>query len=66
MYSFFFYELQIVTDLLLIWDSYMSWSLSFLSLKMCVGFSIFDSVSFLFKLIFLFIKKRGLFEFKTS
>ena len=36
------------------------------SLKLCVGFSIFDSVSFLLKFIFLFKKIHGLFDFKTS
>ena len=34
--------------------------------KVCVGFSIFDSVSFLLKFIFLFNKKHGLFDFKAS
>ena len=38
----------------------------FVSLKLCVGFSIFDSVSFLLKFIFLFNKMHGLFDFKTS
>ena len=45
---FFFRVLQLVTDLLLICDSYMSWSTRFVSLKLCVEFSIFDSVPFLF------------------
>ena len=34
--------------------------------KAYVGFSILDSVSFLSKFIYLFIKKHGLFDFKTS
>ena len=34
-------------------------------LKLCVGFYIFDSVSFLLKFTFLFNKKHGVFEFKT-
>ena len=34
------------TVLLLICDSYMSWSTRFVSLNVCVRFSIFDSVSF--------------------
>ena len=38
----------------LICDSYMSWSTRFVSLKLCAGFSIFDSVLFLLKFIFLF------------
>ena len=36
------------------------------SLKVCVGFSIFYSVWFLLKFIFLFNEKHGLFDFKTS
>ena len=44
---FFFCELQIIIVLLLIYDSYMSWSTRFVSRKQCVGFSIFDSVSIL-------------------
>ena len=32
----------------------------------CVGFFIFDSVSFLLKFIFLFSKIHGLFDFKMS
>ena len=63
---FFFHELQLITVLLLICNSYTSWSTWFISLKLCVGFSIFDSVSFLLKFIFLFNKKHGLFDFKTS
>ena len=47
-------------------DSYKSWSTRFVSLKPCVGFSIFDSASFLLKFIFLFYKIHGLFDFKTS
>ena len=38
----------------------------FVSLKLCVGFSIFDFFSFLLKFIFLFNKIHGLFDFKTS
>ena len=34
--------------------SFMCWSTRFISLKLCEGFSIFDSVSFLLKFIFLF------------
>ena len=47
MQSFFFRELQLITVLLLIRDSYMSWSTSFDSLKVCVGVSVFDFLSFL-------------------
>ena len=35
----FFRELQLITVLLLICDSYMSWSIRFVSLKLCVGCS---------------------------
>ena len=42
MASFFFREIQLLTVLLLISDSYMSWSTRLISLKLCVGFSIFD------------------------
>ena len=38
----------------------------FISLKVCVGFSIFDSVSFLLKFIFLFNKKHELFDFNRK
>ena len=57
MPSVSFRELQLMTILLLIRNS---------SLKLSVGFSIFDSLSILLKFIFLFNKKNGLFEFKTS
>ena len=66
MSCLFFRELQLITALLLIRDSYMSWSTRFVSLKLCVGFSILDSISFLLKFIFLFNKKHGIFDFKTS
>ena len=65
MLSFFFRELQLIMVLLLICGSYMSWSTRLISLKLCVGFSIFDSVSFLLKFIFLFNKMHGLFDFKN-
>ena len=38
--------------------SYMSWSTSFMSLKLCVRFSIFESVSFLINFLFLLNKMR--------
>ena len=44
----FFRELQLITVLLLIRDSYTSWSTRSIFLKLCVGFSISDSVSLLF------------------
>ena len=65
MPSFFFCELQLITVLLLICNSHVSWNTMFVSLKLCTGFSISDSVSFL-KFIFLFNKMYGLFKFKTS
>ena len=37
-----------------------------LSKNVCVGFSIFCSISFLLKFIFLFNKMHALFDFKTS
>ena len=43
----------------LICDSYISWSTRFVSLKLCVVFSIFDSVSLLLKFTFLFNKMHG-------
>ena len=42
--SFFFHKLQLFTVLLLIPNSYTSWSTRFISLKLSVGFSIFGSV----------------------
>ena len=66
MPSFFFRELQIITFLLLIYDSYMSLSTRFVSLKVSGGFSLFDFVSFLLKFIFLFNKMHELFDFKAS
>ena len=56
-----FANLKLITVLLLICDSQMSTNL--VSLKLRVGFSIFDPVSFLVKFIFLFDKIHGLFEF---
>ena len=56
MPSFFFCELQRITVLLLIYNTYMSWSTRLVSLKLCVGLSIFDYASFLLKFIFVFNK----------
>ena len=53
MKSFFFRELQLITVLLLICNSYTSWGTWFISLKLCLVFFIFDSVYFLLKFIFL-------------
>ena len=67
---FLFPKLQLLRVLLFICDSCVSWSTRFVSPKLCVGFSIFHSVLFLFKFIlkfiFLFNKMHGLFDFKTS
>ena len=43
--SQFYFELAILI-------SYISWSKKLISLKLCVGFSVFESVSFLLKFIF--------------
>ena len=62
---FFFRQLQLITALLLfeirLWAEAQG-----LSLYIYVGFSIFNSVSFLLKFILLSYKMHGLFEFKTS
>ena len=63
---FFFHKLQLITASLWICDSYMRWRTRFVSLKLCVGFSIFGSVPFLLKFLFLFNKMHGLFDCKTS
>ena len=49
-----FRELQLITVLLLIYDSYMDRSPSFVPLKLSVGFFIFNFVVFLLKFLFLF------------
>ena len=66
MPSFIFFEFKLITVLLLVCNSYMNWSTRFVSLKQCLGFSVFDSLSFLLNFIFLFKKLHGLFGFKTS
>ena len=43
----------------------LSRSTRFVSLKLSVGISIFDSFPFLFKFIFLYNKMHELFDFKT-
>ena len=62
MSSLFFCKLHLITVLLLICDSCMSWSTRSFSLKLCVGFSSFSFISFLLKFIFLFNKMHGLFD----
>ena len=54
---FFFRELQLITVSLLIHDFYMSWRTKFVYLKVCMGFSIFNSVSILLKLYICFQQK---------
>ena len=49
MPSFFFRQLQLITVLFLICNSYMSCSTRFISPILCVGFSIFVSVLFFIK-----------------
>ena len=72
---FFFRELQLITVLLFIFifyflhficNFYTNWSTRFITLKLCVAFSVFNFVLFLLKFISLFNKKRRLFDFKTS
>ena len=55
MCSFLLRDLHIVTVLLLTHNSYKN---GFISLKLCVEFSIFDFVSFLLYLTYLFNKKH--------
>ena len=52
MRSCFFRELQLITAFLLIRNFYTDWSTRFISLKLCVEFSIFSSVSFFYSLYF--------------
>ena len=66
MPSFFLSRAPIITVLLLTCFSYMIWGTRFFSLKLCMGFSIFNSVSFLLKFIVFFNKKHGHVDFKTS
>ena len=61
----FFSRAPTHTVLLLIGNSYKRWSTWFISLKLCVGFSIFISVSFLLKFIFLLNKNHGLLTLKS-
>ena len=47
-------------------ESYMSWSTRFLCLNLSVGFCIFNSVSFFFKLLFWFNKKQAVFQISVK
>ena len=66
MRSLVFRELQLITVSFLIRNYKTSWKTRFISLKLFVEVSIFESVSFLLKFIVLFSKKHGHFDFKTS
>ena len=52
MRSCFFRELQLIAAFLLIRNFYTVWSTRFISLKLCVEFSIFSSISFFYSLYF--------------
>ena len=60
MPSFFFRKLQLITVLLLIRDSYVSWSTRLVSLNVWVGLSIFDSVSSFIKAYYWHVSKISL------
>ena len=59
-------ELQLIAVLLFIRDSYMRWSLRLVSLKTVYGIFHFRFCFIFIKYVFLFKKKHGLFDFKTS
>ena len=61
---FFLRKFQLIT--VLIGNSPSSLGTRLISLKLCVGVFIFDSVSFLLKFTFLFNKKHRFFDFKSS
>ena len=57
MHSFFFRELQLITVLLLIWNSCTSWSTRFISLKLC---SIFHfRFRFVFIKVYIFVQQKA-------
>ena len=64
MLSFFFREFQLTTVLLLICDSYMSWSNRFVKI-VCGIFHFRFRFNFI-KVYILFNKMHGLFDFKTA
>ena len=57
---FFISRVQLITVLLLINNYYTTWNISFISKKLCLRSSIFDSVSLLLIFIFLFNKNHTL------
>ena len=64
--SFFFREFKLITVLLLLCDSYMSWSTRFVSLRSVHGIFQFRFCFVLIK-VYIFVQKiHGLFDFKTS
>ena len=63
--ALFFHSRAPITVLLSIRYSYMSCSARVIS-QLYVGFPNFDSALFLLQFVFLFNKKQGLFDFKTS
>ena len=54
-------ELHLIRVLLLICDSSTSWSKRFISVKVCLGFSIFYSVLLLIK-VYIFVQQRAYFS----
>ena len=61
MHSFFFRELQLITVLFLIRNFYTSWSTRFIPLKLCVGFSNFDSIVVFIK-VYIFIQQKNMYS----
>ena len=64
MPSFFFRELQLITVLPLICDSYVRLRFVSLNVNECLRFPIFDSVSFLLKFMLLLTKSMDSFTLK--
>ena len=63
MLSFLFREIQLISFTNFVFNLRFLYELKhtrFTSAKLCVGFSIYDSVSFILKFIFLFNKMHGL------
>ena len=65
---FFLLWVPIHHNFILICNSYMSWSTRFVLLKLCMGFSVFNSISFSISILFIyiFISISILFDCKTS
>ena len=59
MHSFFFLKLQLIRVLYLICSLYTSWSTTFISLKVRVAFSIFNSTFiFVFIKVYIFVQQK--------